>query len=130
MRASIREATVKIRQSLKSSKKCQKTNTSELGISKEKEPSGSVPSKEPKDFAKASTTKRITDVVQAPPELTSLPRLPKSDEHLSSVSADKTKVKNGGVVSLAQKARMEEERQRVIKRYREMREGQRVGACM
>lgn len=66
-----------------------------------------------KEFPKASTSapRRLNDIAQAPPEITNVPRgarqLPKKD-------------KSSGVLSMAQKVMMEEERERAIKHYREL----------
>lgn len=63
------------------------------------------------DFPKADQRRRLNDIVQAPPTFTKLPRGVKS----TTTEAAKT-----GVVSLAQKHMMELERERAVKRYREL----------
>ncbi|TFY66919.1 hypothetical protein EVG20_g4174 [Dentipellis fragilis] len=71
----------------------------------------------PKEFSNVSTSapRRLNDIAMAPPDLKKLPRGAKN------LKEGATK-KSAGVVSMAQKAMMEEERERVIKRYREMKE--------
>jgi hypothetical protein len=73
-----------------------------------------------KEFAKPTPTNRITDIVQAPPEITSLPRRDKMSKSKGSSAA------RNAIVSLALKAQMEEEREKAIRRYRDMRESQRT----
>jgi hypothetical protein len=73
--------------------------------------------KESRDFSKAAPRK-LNDVVQAPPELPTL-RL--------TVKKDGGKTKDGdSILSLAQKAMMEKERENAIRRYRELKERKRV----
>lgn len=77
---------------------------------------GSKPVREGKtEFEKASVVRRINDVVQQPPTITKLPR------GAARQSVDMGK-KTDGVVSLAQKHMMEIEREKAIKRYRELKE--------
>ncbi|KAH7913361.1 hypothetical protein BJ138DRAFT_1146276 [Hygrophoropsis aurantiaca] len=73
------------------------------------------PSERPKEFQVASTTapRRLNDIAQAPPEFTRLPR--GADK-----GKGKTKEITTGVLSMAQKAMMEEEREKAIRRYREL----------
>lgn len=76
--------------------------------------------KEPStEFAKASTSapKRVNDIVQAPPQIKHLPRNAKKIV----ITSGKGK-KSEAVISMAQKAMMEAERENVIKRYRELKE--------
>ena len=68
-----------------------------------------VPSPSPKDFATA-LPKRLNDVAQAPPEFKKLPR------GTSSVSSAKR-----AILPMSQRLLMEQERRRVIQRYRELR---------
>ncbi|EAU80863.1 hypothetical protein CC1G_03039 [Coprinopsis cinerea okayama7 len=70
----------------------------------------------PKEFAVASTSapKRLNDIAQAPPELKKLPR--GADKLVGGTSSSKT----DGVLSMAQKAMMEQERLKAIARYREL----------
>ncbi|KAI1791915.1 hypothetical protein LXA43DRAFT_888471 [Ganoderma leucocontextum] len=79
---------------------------------------------EPKDFEKVNTSapKRLNDVVQAPPELKKLPRKAKKLAAMGGAakSTGASSLKEG-VLSMAQKAMMEEERERAIRLYREMR---------
>ena len=70
-----------------------------------------------KEFQTLSTSapKRLNDIVQAPPEM---PRLRGAEKVLGRTGGSVGK--SGGVVSMAQKAMMEEERENAIRRYREM----------
>ena len=71
-----------------------------------------------KDFASASTSapKRLNDIAQAPPEFKNLPRgSVKAKAAGSTLSNSKS-----DVVSMAQKVMMEQEREKAIKRYREL----------
>ncbi|KAL0061236.1 hypothetical protein AAF712_011939 [Marasmius tenuissimus] len=70
-----------------------------------------------KEFQALSTSapKRLNDIVQAPPEM---PRLRGAEKVLGRTGTGVGK--RGGVVSMAQKVMMEEEREKAIKRYREM----------
>ena len=84
---------------------------------KETSPAAPAPARKT-EFDKRALT-RLNDIVQAPPNLTKLPR---------GVAA-KRKAQGGhvpsqreGVISMAQKQRMEEERENAIKRYRELKE--------
>lgn len=71
------------------------------------------------DFAKAptSTPKSVNDIVQAPPQIKHLPRNAKKI-----VAASEKGKKADAVVSMAQKAMMEAERENAIQRYRELKE--------
>lgn len=71
------------------------------------------------EFAKASTSvpKRVNDIVQAPPQIKHLPR--KAKEIVAASGKGK---KSDAVVSMAQKAMLETEREKVIQRYRELKE--------
>lgn len=71
------------------------------------------------DFARLSTSapKRLNDIVQAPPELTTA-RLKRQCSERSSLSESEDR----GVISIAQKRMMEIEREKVIKRYRALKE--------
>ncbi|KAG7444068.1 uncharacterized protein BT62DRAFT_981740 [Guyanagaster necrorhizus] len=79
-----------------------------------------IPSKHadrPKEFQTISSSapRRLNDIAQAPPEFTKLPR--------GAVWPDETRnagKKRDGVLSMAQKAMMEDERNKAIARYREM----------
>ena len=73
----------------------------------------------PTEFVKASTSvpKRVNDIVQAPPQIKHLPRNAKK-----LVATSGKGKKSEAVVSMAQKARMEAERENVIQRYRELKE--------
>ncbi|KAK1215250.1 hypothetical protein PQX77_022152 [Marasmius sp. AFHP31] len=70
-----------------------------------------------KEFQTVSTSapKRLNDIAQAPPEM---PRLRGAEKVLGRTGGGVGK--SGGVVSMAQKVMMEEEREKAIKRYREM----------
>ncbi|KAF7967842.1 hypothetical protein HWV62_32918 [Athelia sp. TMB] len=78
----------------------------------------------PKEFQKNSTSapRRLNDIAQAPPEFKKLPR--------GAVEADKLKPNGSagreGVLSMKQKAMMEEEREKVIARYRALKERRRA----
>ncbi|OSD04906.1 hypothetical protein PYCCODRAFT_1363116 [Trametes coccinea BRFM310] len=80
----------------------------------------------PKDFEKISTSapRRLNDVVQAPPELKKLPRKAKKlAEQGAAKKGDGAKTLREGVLSMAQQAMMEEERERAIRLYRELKRG-------
>ncbi|KAI0690881.1 hypothetical protein C8T65DRAFT_671132 [Cerioporus squamosus] len=84
----------------------------------------------PKDFEKVSSSapKRLNDIVQAPPELKKLPR--KAKKLATQGGAQKgegTKSLSEGVRSMAQKAMLEEERERAIRLYREMKKSKAAG---
>ncbi|CDO69683.1 hypothetical protein BN946_scf184851.g71 [Trametes cinnabarina] len=77
----------------------------------------------PKDFEKISTSapKRLNDIVQAPPEFKKLPRKAKKLAEQGAAKKDEgTKTLREGVLSMAQQAMMEEERERAIRLYREL----------
>ncbi|PIL30420.1 hypothetical protein GSI_07607 [Ganoderma sinense ZZ0214-1] len=84
---------------------------------------------EPRDFEKVDTSapKRLNDVVEAPPELKKLPRKAKKLAAMGGAGkgTGASSLKEG-VLSMAQKAMMEEERERVIRLYREMKKGKTV----
>ena len=69
------------------------------------------------EFAKVSTSapKRINDIAQAPPQIKHLPRNAKKI-----VATSGKGKKSDAIVSMAQKAMMEAERENVIQRYREL----------
>ena len=71
------------------------------------------------EFAKTSTSapKSVNDIVQAPPQIKHLPRNAKNIVAISGKSK-----KSDTVVSMAQKAMMETERENAIQRYRELKE--------
>ncbi|KAI0653012.1 hypothetical protein C8Q70DRAFT_937970 [Cubamyces menziesii] len=80
----------------------------------------------PKDFEKVSTSapKRLNDIVQAPPDLKKLPRKAKKLAEQGGIKkGEGAKTLREGVLSMAQKAHMEEERERAIRLYREMKRG-------
>ncbi|KAI0730507.1 hypothetical protein C8Q76DRAFT_329303 [Earliella scabrosa] len=80
----------------------------------------------PKDFEKVSTSapKRLNDIVQAPPEIKKLPRKAKKLAAQSGLQkGGGTKSLSEGVLSMAQKAMLEGERERAIRLYREMKKG-------
>ncbi|KAI5896135.1 uncharacterized protein SCHCODRAFT_02614120 [Schizophyllum commune H4-8] len=81
----------------------------------------------PKEFQQASTSapRRLNDIAQAPPDLKKLPRGAKKTAG-SSAKAGHTP-KSDGVVSMAQKVMMEQEREKAIERYRLLRASQRKG---
>ncbi|KDQ52300.1 hypothetical protein JAAARDRAFT_40409 [Jaapia argillacea MUCL 33604] len=63
----------------------------------------------------SSAPKRLNDIAQAPPEIKVKKRKP-----LDATSSSKHKPKHENVLSLYQEQMMEEEREKVIRRYREM----------
>ncbi|EGN97761.1 hypothetical protein SERLA73DRAFT_182497 [Serpula lacrymans var. lacrymans S7.3] len=69
-----------------------------------------------KEFQSTSTSapRRLNDIAQAPPEFKKLPRGVSGDAGMN------IKGKSQGVLSMAQKLMMEEEREKAILRYREM----------
>jgi len=73
----------------------------------------------PTEFVKASTSapRSVNDIVQAPPQMRHLPRNAKKI-----VAASGNGQKSDAVVSMAQKAMMEAERENAIQRYRELKE--------
>ncbi|KAH8991147.1 hypothetical protein EDB86DRAFT_3080136 [Lactarius hatsudake] len=74
----------------------------------------------PKEFATISSARprRLNDIATAPPELKKLPRRRASD-----LGANPARTKAvGSVLSMAQRAMMETERENAIRRYREMKE--------
>jgi hypothetical protein len=76
----------------------------------------------PKEFATTSSAvpRRLNDVVMAPPQLKSLPR---GAAKRALARGGKVDVRAGtGVLSMAQRAMMEVERENAIRRYREMKE--------
>lgn len=81
--------------------------------------STSTPQRQPRDRPKefrvssTSTPRRLNDIAQEPPRFGKLPRGARSGK-------DSSKEKVTGILSMAQKAMMEEERENVIKRYREL----------
>lgn len=72
----------------------------------------------PKEFATTSSSapRRLNDVALAPPELKKLPRGAAKPSSLGG----KAKASAAGVLSMAQRAMMEVERENAIRRYREM----------
>ena len=75
--------------------------------------------KPPIDFEKTSTStpKSVNDIVQGPPQIKHLPR--NSQKILAASGKSK---KSDAVVSMAQKAMMEVERENAIQRYRQLKE--------
>ncbi|KAF4569883.1 hypothetical protein EYR40_008864 [Pleurotus pulmonarius] len=73
----------------------------------------------PKEFATLSSSapRRLNDIAQAPPELKALPRA--AAMRTKNGDSKRSKVSDN-VLSMAQKAMMEEEREKAIKRYREL----------
>ncbi|KAH8103903.1 hypothetical protein BXZ70DRAFT_923276 [Cristinia sonorae] len=71
---------------------------------------------------KTSAPKRLNDIVQAPPELKKLPRGAKAKSSAASKDGGGRQGKSlkDGLLSMAQKAMMEEERERAVRLYREM----------
>ncbi|RDX51375.1 hypothetical protein OH76DRAFT_1379201 [Lentinus brumalis] len=84
----------------------------------------------PKDFEKISTSapKRLNDIVQAPPNIKQLPRKAKKLAAQGGSQKDAGgQSLSDGVRSMAQKAMLEEERERAIRLYREMKKGRAAG---
>ncbi|KAL1733435.1 hypothetical protein EV714DRAFT_246450 [Schizophyllum commune] len=81
----------------------------------------------PKEFQQASTSapRRLNDIAQAPPDLKKLPRGAKKAAGSSATMGHTPK--SDGVVSMAQKVMMEQEREKAIERYRLLRASQRKG---
>ncbi|KAI5821700.1 hypothetical protein K523DRAFT_422403 [Schizophyllum commune Tattone D] len=81
----------------------------------------------PKEFQQASTSapRRLNDIAQAPPDLKKLPRGAEKAAGLSTKAGHTPK--SDGVVSMAQKVMMEQEREKAIERYRLLRASQRKG---
>lgn len=82
----------------------------------------SVPKPQPspiKEFTKSNTSapRRLNDIAQAPPDLNH----PRLAAKVKAAHGSLAYGKREGVVSMAQKLMMEQERDRVIKRYRELR---------
>lgn len=86
----------------------------------------------PKEFERVQTSapKRLNDIVLAPPQLTKLPRKAKKLAAQGGGGLGRGAGEGGGarslsegVRSMAQKAMMEEERERAIRLYREMKKG-------
>jgi len=115
-----------------STKASKKTKTQKPQPSSSQQPSSSITHKEsmttrpdddrPKEFATTSSAvpRRLNDVVMAPPQLKSLPR---GAAKRSLALGGKVDVRTGaGVLSMAQRAMMEVERENAIRRYREMKE--------
>jgi hypothetical protein len=83
-----------------------------------------VPSKKrATDFETTSSSapRRLNDIAQAPPSFARLPKERGTAAAIARLKGEKTGTpKADGVVSMAQRARMEEERERAVRRYREM----------
>ncbi|KAJ3533144.1 hypothetical protein NM688_g7322 [Phlebia brevispora] len=81
-----------------------------------------------KEFAEVSTSapRRLNDIVQAPPELKKLPRGAKPRQQAPAGARASTNLKDG-VLSMAQKVRLEEERERAINAYRELKKRKATG---
>ena len=75
----------------------------------------------PKDFAKFSTSapRRLNDIAEAPPELKKLPRGAKASK-TADIGVKGSSSLREGVLSMAQKAMLEQERERAIRAYREL----------
>jgi hypothetical protein len=71
------------------------------------------------EFDKRAPTRRLNDIVQAPPNLTKLPR---GASKRTAQGGGAVAFKTNGVISMAQKQKMEEEREKAIQRYRELKE--------
>ena len=97
-----------------------RTGTSDNGRSKS---SQDRPEKQrPTEFALTTTSapRRLNDIVQAPPELKKLPRGAKSKETSITKIGGKTGSLREGALSMAQKVMLEEEREKAVRLYREM----------
>ena len=93
-------------------------------ISQAPPPAADQPIRPQKDFVKHSSSapRRLNDIAQAPPEFKKLPRGAAAALHGGPGSW-----KREGVLSMAQKSMMEEEREKVIMRYRELKAQRRDG---
>lgn len=78
------------------------------------------------EFDTGPSRKRLNDIVQAPPTFTKLPRGAVRAKGTSSKALRKT----DGVVSMAQKQLMEEERAKAILRYRELKDNRLAGGLV
>jgi len=78
----------------------------------------------PKEFATTSSAapRRLNDVAMAPPELKKLPRGAAKQHSLAGGKVKAGASAGAGVLSMAQRAMMEVERENAIRRYREMKE--------
>jgi hypothetical protein len=73
------------------------------------------------ETARSSAPRRLNDIAQAPPSFTRLPKERGSAAALARLKGEKRGIsKAEGVISMVQRARMEEERERAVKRYREL----------
>lgn len=91
---------------------------------REPAPVAAPPAAESKrEFEKVAHSRRVNDVVQAPPTFLKLPRGVMKG---GIVRVGKTK-KTDGVVSMAQRQMMEVEREKAIQKYREMKEMRMAG---
>ena len=99
--------------------------SAEVGSESEDEEDGVSQRSKPKDFERIETSvpKRLNDIVQAPPEIKKLPRKAKKLASERGQKEEGAKSLREGVMSMAQKAKMEEERERAIRLYREMKRG-------
>ncbi|GBE83918.1 hypothetical protein SCP_0509770 [Sparassis crispa] len=85
----------------------------------------------PKDFQSLSSSapRRLNDIVQAPPDIKKLPR---GAEKVAAAKEAGRKAAEGktlrqGVLSMAQKAMLEEERERAVRMYRELKKRKAAG---
>ncbi|PFH53267.1 hypothetical protein AMATHDRAFT_119022, partial [Amanita thiersii Skay4041] len=128
VKSAIQASKAIIRQTLKETKRAAQAkrlkltspSTSSPPLQKKHKPnqspsgSGPRPSAQIREFEKLSTSlpRRLNDVAQAPPLLTTLPRGVKKVQQADGAS------KHDGILSMAQRAMMEEEREKAIKKYR------------
>lgn len=82
----------------------------------------------PQEFATYSTSapRRLNDIVQAPPELKQLPRGATRSKQAATDGKKPSSLREG-MLSMAQKAMLEEERERVVKAYRELKKTRATG---
>jgi hypothetical protein len=98
------------------------------GLEDDDEPTPRLKPERKTEFETRPSGRRLNDIAMAPPTLTKTPRL-RGGKALRDNDSDDDggeAGRNGNIVSKAQKRQMEEERERVIKRYREMKERKRA----
>lgn len=119
---------------LKSDKTAVQKSTSDTDVTGEKpkdtKPRPSGDRVKPQDFETiaSSAPRRLNDIVQAPPELKKLPRGAakiKAAKLANTAHAEdgQSRTLRQGALSMAQKAMLEEERERAVRMYRELKKG-------
>jgi len=119
MRVSIAEAMHASRNAAKRTRKAEveATNPPAVNTSASKSPSRKT------EFERRPSTTRLNDVAQAPPNLTRVPRGASRSKEQTGVMGGKV----DGVISMAQRQLMEEDRATAIKRYRQLKEARNAG---